>query len=360
VTDLGRFEEDDYMPDSGLLVVRDTAGGHWADDIDDAHPCGTIVRTGNGWLYASAGDGPCVVRIQAHPAEPSSDGDWDDLVEIPYRSGSGAVGLTTITMGAGEEQVRLGAPGPYRVRIAHRALPVSGELPASEDELEPTDLWQLDFWPVDAVEPPRWLRRRTAPVGQLTPGWNSLLPHDVNDVADMVRWNGGADGMSVDELRQWGLEHSRGERWLDDPPWLSDPRPGWPTLGEICAQVGRAVPTARREVLPLMVALGMLTFDGERYRRVDRPPLAQDVVRLPNQVVRFLEASQAVKQFTGFAADLVSVASWGGSEQTVAELAARTLADESDVTGALDYAERRKLLRVDRHPDGGIGLTVGG
>lgn len=360
MTDLGRFKDDDYMPDSGLLVVRDTVGGgHWADDSDDAHPCGTIVRTGDGWLYASAGDGPCVVRIQAHQAEPSSEVEWDDLVEIPYRSRTGAVGLTTITMGAGDEQVRLGAPGSYRVRVAHRALPVRGELPEEEDELEPTDLWQLDFWPADVVEPPRWLRRMTAPVGQLTPGWSSLLPYDVNLVADIVRWSGGADGMSVDELRQWGLEHGRGERWLDDPP-LPDPRPGWPTLGEISAQVGLAMPTARRAVLPLIVALGMLTFDGERYRRVDRPPLAQDVLRLPDDVVRFLEASQAAIQFTGFAADLVSVASWGGSEQTMAELAARTLADESDVQRALRYAERRKLLRVDRHLDGRIGITAGG
>jgi hypothetical protein len=359
MADLGRFEEGDYMPDSGLLVVRDTAGGGWAE-IDDAHPCGTIVRSGVGWLYAGAGDGPCVVRIEAHLAEPSAEGEWGDLVEVPFRSTTGAVGLTTITMGAGDEQVCLGTPGPYRVRVAHRRLPVSGELPESEDELEPTDLWQLDFWPVDVVEPPCWLRRMTAPVGPLTPGWTSLLPYDVNDIADMVRWNGGADGMSVDELRQWGLEHMRGERWLDDPPFLSNPRPGWPALGEISEQVGLAVPTARRAVLPLMVALGMLTFDGERYRRVDRPPLAQDVLRLSDDVVRFLKESQAVNQFTGFAADLVSVASWGGSVQTVVELAARTLASESDVQGALEYAARRKLLRVAGDPDGRIGLTAGG
>ncbi|MEU4394320.1 DUF6042 family protein [Kribbella sp. NPDC023855] len=119
------------------------------------------------------------------------------------------------------------------------------------------------------------------------------------------------------------------------------------------------MPAARREVLPLMVALGMLTFGGERYRRVDRPPLAQEVLRLPGDVVRSLKAVQAVQQFTGFAADLVSVASWGGGEQTVAELAARTLAGEYDVQGALEYAERRKLLRVDRHPDGRISLTAG-
>ena len=31
-------------------------------------------------------------------------------------------------------------------------------------------------------------------------------------------------------------------------------------------------------------------------------------------------------------------------------------ADESDVQGALEYAERRKLLRVDQRTNGRIGL----
>lgn len=64
-----------------------------------------------------------------------------------------------------------------------------------------------------------------------------------------------------------------------------------------------------------------------------------------------LEASQVTGQFTGYAADLVSVALWGGTEQSVASLAARTLATEDDVRGALQYAEGRGLLRIDRQPD---------
>jgi DNA-binding IclR family transcriptional regulator len=55
-------------------------------------------------------------------------------------------------------------------------------------------------------------------------------------------------------------------------PHPLEPTDLWPTLGEICAQIGQPVRTARREVLPLMVALGMLAFDGERYRRADRHP----------------------------------------------------------------------------------------
>ncbi|GAA1531302.1 hypothetical protein GCM10009741_36820 [Kribbella lupini] len=100
-----------------------------------------------------------------------------------------------------------------------------------------------------------------------------------------------------------------------------------------------------------MVALGVLTSDGERFVGVERPPRAQDVVELPAQVVSSLEASQAVNQFTGYAADLVSVALWGGAEQAVAGLAARTLASEADVQAALAYAEGRGLLRVDRGPE---------
>lgn len=331
------------MPDSGLLVVLDTAGGR---SDGDAHPCGTIVRTGDGWLYASARDGPCVVRIQAHAERPTDDeGEWGDLVEIPCRSATGVVGLTTITMGVGEELVRLGDPGLYRVRVAHRALPVSGELPDDEDELEPTDLWQLDFWPVEIVEAPRWIRRLRPPVGRVEPGWRSLLPYDVCLVGDLVSWNGGADGMSVEDLREWGLAHGRTEQWLDEAPYASAPRPGWPELGEICAQVGVAEPASRREVLPLMVALGTLTFDGTKYTRVEHPPRAQDVLQLPADVVRLLEESQAINQFTGFAADLVSVVEWGGADLTLAELAERTLAGEADVEAALRYAVRRKLLQ---------------
>lgn len=343
--ELGRFEEDDYMPDHGLLVVRDTLGGMPDEADSDAHPCGTIVRTGDSWLYASAGDGPCVVRIEAHAGPPDGEGEWDDLVEIPYRSATGAVGLTTITDGAADEHVRLGEPGLYRVRVAHRELPVSDELPDSEDDLEPTDLWQLDFWPADGLEAPRWIRRKRPPVGRVDPGWRSLLPYDVCLVGELVSWNGGADGMSVDELREWGLEHGRSEQWLDEPPFASSPRSGWPELGEICAQVGLGEPPSRRDVLPLMVALGVLSFDGTRYARVERPPRAQDVLRLPDDVVRWLEGSQAVNQFTGFAADLVSVVEWGGAGLSVAELAARTLAGEADVEAALQYAVRRKLLR---------------
>jgi hypothetical protein len=361
VTVVGRFEDDDYMPEDGLLVVRDSAGGFWDDEMSqvEAHPCGTIVRTGHGWLFASGGDGPCVVRIRAHTDRPDDGGgEWADLVEIPYRCLTGAIGLTSLSTGSGEVSVSVGEPGLYRVRVAHRPLPVSDELPEDEDSLVPTDLWELDFWPVDdPLDPPRWLRRMRPAVGPLRPGWTSLLSHEVSEIGDVVRWSRADRAMTVDDLTQWGLDHFRGAEWLDKPLYSMSPRPGYPTLAEIAAQVGVPEPTTRREVLPLMVALGVLTFDGGRYVGVERPARAQDVLDLPAQVVSFLEASQAVNQFTGYAADLVSVALWGGADQTAAELASRSLASETDVQAALGYAEGRGLLRVDRGADGQLFLA---
>lgn len=86
------------------------------------------------------------------------------------------------------------------------------------------------------------------------------------------------------------------------------PKDGYPNLAEISAQVGLPEPRSRRELLPLFVALRVLTFDGSRYVRVERPAMAQHVLELPAKVVAVLEAYQANGRFTGYAADLVSVA----------------------------------------------------
>lgn len=360
MTVLGRFEDDYYLPEDGILVVRGAGAGFGEDEMsaNDAHPCGTIVRTGQGWLYASAGDGPCVVRLQAHTDQPGDEDvdDWADLVEVPYRSLTGEVELASLTTGSGDKDLHLGEPGLYRLRVAHRPLPLTiGAAMEGDDEEENqsrTDLWQLDFWPVTGtVEPPRWVRRMSSAVRPANPGWTTLLHYQATEVADVVRWTSSGDGMTVDDLRRWGIDHCRGDDWLDQPLRRTNPRDDYPSLAEIAAQVGVPEPTSRREVLPLFVALGVLTFDGTRYLGVERPPMAQHVLEFPAKVVAFLEAYQANLQFTGYAADLVSVALWGGTEQCVASLAARTLASEDDVRGTLQYAEGRGLLRIDRQSE---------
>ena len=357
---LGRHEAGHYMPEDGILVVRDVGVGI-ADELsdNDAHPVGTIARSGHGWLYAAGGDGPCVVHLQLHDERPGDDDldAWDDVVEVPFESLRGVVELSSLMSSAGDEDLRLGEPGMYRVRVAHRALPPT-PLPDDEDDLQPTDLWHLDFWQVaGAVEPPRWFRRRRPPVSVPDPGWTSLLGLQEIEVANVVEWAGKADGMTVDEIATWGTDHYRGPNWLDQSLRNSHALPGCPNLADIARQVGVRAPRTRRDLLPLYVGLRILTFDGTRYVAIDDKPMAQDVLRLPVDVVTFLEASQAVKQFTGYAADLVSVALWGGTEQTVASLAERTLADEDDVRATLRYAEDRKLLQIEQRPPDKLSLT---
>ncbi|TWD80742.1 hypothetical protein FB561_1830 [Kribbella amoyensis] len=364
MTLVGEYEDDDYSPEDGILVVRDERAVYGDDEMSasDAHPVGTIVRTGHGWLYAAGGDGPCVVRLRGHTDRPrDGDDEWTDVVEVPYRSTSGAVELTSLTTRAGEVHVHLGEPGAYRIRVAHRPLPASAEFVADDEDeyLEPTDLWQLDFWPVpEPVEPPRWYRRRRSAVRPADPGWNSLLGFERHEVAGVVRWSHEGTGLTIDDLRTWGIDHFRGEDWLDQPFRTTVPRDGYPTLAEIAAQVGRPEPTSRREMLTLFVALGVLTFDGTRYAGIAEPRPAQQVLDLPADVVTYLDAHRATVQYTGFAADLVSVALWGGTEQTVASLATRTLASEDQVRRALQYAESRNLLQIDRRSGDRLALTA--
>ncbi|MDX6279893.1 MAG: hypothetical protein QOH03_964 [Kribbellaceae bacterium] len=361
MTVVGRYEEDHYMPESGILVLREPDGsGEDPHSTSDAHPVGTIVRTGQGWVYASGGDGPCVVHLRSHTSPPAeTDEEWTDLVEAPYLSPSGAVQLTSLTCGTDADHVLLGKPGLYRLRIAHRPLPQS--VHAAEDEedyLQPRDLWQLDFWPVDgAPEPPRWLRRQNPPVRPPDPGWGRLLGYPAVDIVNVVEWNSSGLGLSVDDLRQWGVDHHRGDDWLEQPLRRQSPPPGYPTLGDIAGQVGLPPPSIQSEMLRLAVAIGFLTFDGGRYARAERPPMAFDVLDLSPEVVKFLKGSSRVKQFTGYAADLVSIALWGGAEQTVASLARRTLASEDEVRATLQYTEAGRLLQIDHRPDGRLTLT---
>ncbi len=359
---LGRHEHEHYMPEDGILVVQDVRGGSWYEDLtaNDAHPVGTLGRSGRGWLYAAGGDGPCIVRVQLRDDRPADDDQWSDVFEAPYLSPSGAVSLSGLTTGPGDEHVRLGEPGMYRVRAAHRALPPAPEPPQDEDDLTPTDLWQLDFWPdQEPADPPRWLRRHRPPVRKADPGWNSVLGYYQElEVASVVEWVGRADGMTVDDINAWGADHHRGPNWLDQSFSKSPTREGWPTLADIARQVRVPEPEVRRDLLPLYVALQMLTFDGTRYFGINDKPLAQDVLQLPADAVASLELSQAVKQFTGYAADLVSVVFWGGGEQTIASLAERTLASEDDVRRTLRYAEERKLLEVQQRGPDEVSLTI--
>src|SRR5690242_5459930 len=116
---LHTYEDDDYLPDHGLLVVRDRdEPAADSPDLAFGSACGSVALAGEGWLEAGAGDGPHTVRLESHDSAPSFEDGWDDVLETPYRALAGGVGLTYITGGAGPDDLDLGGPGLFRVRVA--------------------------------------------------------------------------------------------------------------------------------------------------------------------------------------------------------------------------------------------------
>ncbi len=349
----GIHEDDDHWPEFGTLTVRDT----WLGDGDDGpfgqhdsrvQPCGTIVRTGHGWLEAAAGDGPVVVRMELHDSAPPEDtAEWADVVQIPYRSRSGAVGLTYVTGGPGNEHLRLAGPGPYRVRVCARS--------SADEDVEA--VWRLCFWPVAGVEPPRWSARARPAVPAGDGGWRYLFGYHVTDLLFIARAARDADGVTtVDAVRQWGEQHHRGAGWLDGP--LPEPVHGELDPADVAAQLGVPAPTSPRDLLTVFAAAGLLLATGDGYRWPDVEPKAQDVLDLPPARHVDLVKRQELDRFRSFASDLVSVALWGGARQTVAALAARTLVAEEDVRDTLDWAVRQGLLTVDGPLSGKFTMTV--
>ncbi|MGW7681543.1 DUF6042 family protein [Kribbella sp. NPDC054772] len=351
------------MPEEGVLVVRDVGAGAAGDEYDGitaAHPIGTVARSGRSWLHASGGDGPAIVELRAWEGPPDADDEpWTEVFETPYESLSGVVALSGLTTGPGPEPVRLGEPGTYRVRVAHRQLPPAAEPPVDEDDLQPETLWHLDFWPApEPLDPPRWLHRQRPPVNKRKPSWRSLLGLQEMEVAEVVEWAGRSNGMTTDDINTWAADHYRGPDWLSQALGRDLPSEDWPSRADIARMVGVPEPTTRRDLLPVYVALQILTFDGTRYVAVEDKPMPQEVLRLPADVAASLESGQAHDQFASFTADLVSVGYWGGTEQAVAGLAERTLASEDDVRRTLQYAVDRKLLEVEWRANDELSLTV--
>ncbi|WP_328329915.1 DUF6042 family protein [Kribbella sp. NBC_00382] len=367
---LGTFEDDDYLPEFGTLTVRDAYSGY-TEYVDaglleqhatDAQPCGTIARTGAGWLEAASGDLPCLVGIRVHDS-PAGDGElveWVDVVELPYRSATGVVGLTAATGSWPEEHLQLGRPGQYRVRVAHQELPQPSATDEAGERIGPWSLWQLDYWPVTEVEPPRWLRRSKPAVPAGDQGWGYLLGYEAAGVITSLEYIRGRDGgTSLEELAEWASAHSWGDDWLDQPLTLADHGYQLMTLAAVAEQLDRVEPITRRMLPPLFTALGCLTFDGSRYRRSPDSPLPQDVLRIPAETLTTLEVFQSRTKYTSFTSDLMTIALWGGAEQTtVAALAERTLASPEEVRGALGDAVLRELMRVDGDLAGRFRLTV--
>src|SRR6266511_1243407 len=376
---LRTFENDEYLPEFGTVVLRDTfdpdaraalppVGEMLGELATDALPGGSIARAGAGWLQASAGDGYHVVRLEAHDRAPADDrGAWEDVVETPYRSSIGSVGLAHMTSGPWNADLDLGGPGVYRVRVARR--------PAAEDG----DVWRLQFWPTPAaVEPPRWLARHRPATRGGRSGWDEVLGYEATELAFMVRATaaGQPDGVTVARLQAWGTQHSRSPGWLDEPLWRAPPTP-LPTghadldahaedrrrslladaarragaLAEVAAQLRVPPPATRRGLLELLVAAGLLTADDSggprRYGFVAQPRRAQEVLRLAPERVAMLERQDAMQRYVWLAADVAAVVMWVQhvpAVVTVQGLADRLLASPYQVRATLGYAVDARLL----------------
>ncbi|HEX6344019.1 DUF6042 family protein [Umezawaea sp.] len=341
---LGFYQDDEHWPEFGTLTIHDTDNGD-----EDAgpfeqwglggQPCGTVARAGYGWLEGSAGDGPLVVRLEVHDsAPPAESDDWSEVVETPYRSRSGAVYLTYVTGSPPEDHLRLGGVGDYRVRVATKALPASAEGPEA--------LWVLRFWPDATPTPPRWLRRSEPAVRSGGAGWEVLRNSPAAELLAVVSMARDETGRtSLDALARWG------EPRFGGPGWLAEPLPHKPDSdldpAALARRLGLPEPRSAHEVLDVFVAAGVLDEDDGGYRTHLPAPRAEDVLDLPAARRAALRQQDEHNRFASFASDLITVALWGGGEQTAAALAERTLVSEGEVREALDWACRAGLLVVE-------------
>ncbi|MEU2615956.1 hypothetical protein ABZ570_30955 [Micromonospora sp. NPDC007271] len=371
------FEDDEYLPEYGLVVLRDPDGpGERGDDPElprdgerEDEPTGTFAGAGSGWITCQAGDGYHVVRLELHDAPPPADhASFDEVLETPYRASSGGLSLTVLTGGAGPVDLELGGAGCYRVRAACRR----GD---TEDGFG--DRWLLRFWRDESPEPPVWLARARPAVGPGYDGWRSELPYDQMELAAIVnaaaREHGGP--VTVEHIDDWGRAHSRPPGWLEAPLW-QPPREPLTTghadldqrnaaqraevvarlagqqrrLDEIAAELGVPPVRRKRDVLPLLAAAGILVSEGRDGYRAGRPARVDTVLSLPPDRVRAVRLQDARSRYGSLAEDLHAVLRWASRvplETTAAELAERLLVSEAALHDGLAFAEQIGLLHVD-------------
>lgn len=396
MTFLRLYADERYWADSGILVIRDEVIGDpdpalgelFAEGAIGSQPGGTIATAGSGWLWArtSGADGDHHVRLESHDGVPPDDrSGWDDVVETPYHSGSGAAQLGWLTAEGGEGSLLLGPPGLYRVRAS-----------CCRGSADEGDTWRLQFWPVTGIsEPPRWLARSNPAAQDESSDWEQVLDYDIRTVlwGAQLAVAGHQDGASAAQIAAARPPYlggqSAGTRPAD-PVW--EPAPSAPLttghpdrdadeaqiyaeiladrecrerkLGEIAAQLGIPAPDTVAGVLGLLVKAGLLTahdMRGElRYRLVADPPRAQDVLTWPAGQLAELDRLEAFSRYAALAADLVAVALWtsGWHASAIADLAERLLVPPAQVRAALRYATREQLISVDGDPDDASALLT--
>lgn len=378
--------DEEYLPEFSTLVVRDKHLFGQYDGVPErltesafgAQPGGTVAVAGAGWLKAAATGDYHEVRLEAHDSEPSADtSEWLDVLETPYLSVNGSIGLSTVTGGDIEgEPLLLGDPGRYRVRVSRRGHPDSG------------DIWRLQFWPVTETASPRWLARDRPAVQEPRDRWQSVLGHTAYEPVWVVNGADSGAGATVAEIEAWCVAHGRRSGWLDDPIWSAPPvepptgdadldaeaarrRSTAVTYNEqerarlagIARQLGVPAPSSRRDLLSLLVAAGPLTYDEStaRYRRATPPPLVRDVLELSPEELRAELGSERFDRYCCVTADLVAVVMWSPDHRlriSRADLASLLLTSPEEADAVATYALDTNSLTGSHDLGGLIDLTL--
>jgi hypothetical protein len=384
---------EDQWADHGVLVIRDRDGdpgdegeyedlGLFGENAIDTQPGGTIAHAGAGWLWASSSDGEHEVRLEAHDSPPpynrADSDDWDDVLETPYRSLSGTVGLALLTGGDWDEHSLVaGSAGLYRVRVCCRR----GAADCGAEDGGYDQTWRLQFWPAQGdAEPPRWLARGRPPIGDGSAVWSLVLDSVVNDVlmAAQIAADGHPAGVSLARISAAWTQYRGPDASLRSPLWppprppltsghrdtdefearnhaelLADQAASERAVAEMAAAFGLPAPVTVGDALPLLAALGLLTVREEggelRYATPAEPPRVRDVLNLPADKQAEVDRQEAFYRYCAPATDLASVALWtpAGHVGTVPDLARRMLMSADEVRAVLRYAEDEHALRVD-------------
>lgn len=372
--------DEEYLPEFSTLVVRDKhlfgqydgVPERLTEDAFGAQPGGTVAVAGAGWLKAAATGDYHEVRLEAHDTEPPADtADWLDVLETPYLSVNGSIGLSTVTGGDIEgEPLLLGDPGRYRARLSRRRHPDSG------------DIWRLQFWPAPEAGPeaaddakadsenglPRWLARSSPAIQEPRDRWESVLGRTAYEPVWTVNAAGSDAGVTAAEIEAWCEAHGRPPGWLDEPLWA--PPPAEPPTGhadldeqtarrrrtaitynekerarltDVARQLGLPGPSTRRDLLPLLVAAGSLSYGAStaRYRRAARPPRVSDVLELPPDEIRGELRRERFDRYNCVTADLVAVVMWSPDHRlriSRADLATLLLTTADEAGAIVAYA----------------------
>ncbi len=409
-TPIRSIETDEIRPDHGVLMVGDVAPAGQASAVlsdrsptgdDPVYPrrssTGTIARSGPGWLQTSAEDTYNRVRLEVHGGPPPDDhGAWQAVVDVPYRSQTGWVALAGIMTSPRKPQLQLGEPGMYVVRVSMREAR-SHDQGQSQGPSNDGQVWLLRFWPqANVTELPRWLVRNQAPTYTLHSIWDDALGWPAEHLAHKFRFAIEARSdhtVTLDQIDAVGRAWGEPPGWLDRPIWPERPpaRPLPPTghpdldaqrvnqraaagpgrdedaeqLAAAATQLKVAVPRTPREVIPLLVAAGIIqpADGGARYQLGDPGPVDKRL-RIPPERLAQMKRVESMRRYQSLCADLLSVVFWAPHSPatfTVAALATRLAARPQEVRETLGYASERGWLTIEgdaSNPTTTLSLTL--